>query len=183
MSPCKRAHTGHRLIKNASQRENVACRFSTLAEDLFRGHVARCAHHPARLGGPTQSARAPSRLQLGLDTSQTKIYNFHPVISCQKNVLGFEIAMDDAAGVGGIQSGSGLHRNASGVAPGQTAVAEPAPQGLASKQLGHHEGNTTLLAHIEKRHAEDSSTIVRAAVSRAVSERNAPACPCAASSA
>ena len=60
--------------------------------------------------------------------------------------------MDDAAGVGGIQSGSGLHRNASGVAPGQTAVAEPAPQGLASKQLGHHEGNTTLLAHLEKRH-------------------------------
>src|SRR5437870_11566230 len=67
MSPCKRAHTGHRLIKNASQRENVACRLSTLAEDLFRGHVARCAHHPAHFGGPTQSARAPSRLQLGLE--------------------------------------------------------------------------------------------------------------------
>ena len=66
---------------------------------------------------------------------QAEVENLEPTVPGEKQVLRFEISMDDAARVRGGQSPADLHRQLDCLASGKCAALQPLPQRLSLEQF------------------------------------------------
>ena len=100
----ERDSSGERLIKSDAQRVDVGAFVDFLVETLLGGEVARGAHQHA--GGGETGGRAAHQ-------SQTEVRDLDQSAIDDEQVGRFDVAVDDALLVGGLQSGGGLQHDAS----------------------------------------------------------------------
>jgi len=87
---------GHHLVHDQAQRIEIATVIDRSAFDLFGRHVARRAD---------KSAAAGHAHFCGLERSgEAKIGNEHLIVFADEDVVWFEVAMDDAFGMRGVES-------------------------------------------------------------------------------
>ena len=92
------------LVKNDSQRPDVRSRIGRLADEDFRRHVTRCAHHDARLSHARRKRRAPTRsfslqrrLGVALQVSgQSEVQHLDGALRRDHDIGALQIAMHDA---------------------------------------------------------------------------------------
>ena len=132
----ERPAAAYHLVEHATQRENIAARVHFLSTHLFRGHVSHRAQHGAgvrlrrnvrsSLGGTIRSRRDPG---------QAEIKDLHAAVASQKEILRFEVPVDDSLGVGGGESLRDRRGDHDRVPPRQRAPGQPAAERLAFEQL------------------------------------------------
>src|ERR1700676_1794757 len=89
----ERAFARDHLVKNRAQAENVGVVVDVLPPHLLRRHVARRAHHRARLGGCRRGhGRALSRESRLADGSlgQSEVENSYAAVFRDEDVVGFK---------------------------------------------------------------------------------------------
>ena len=124
------------LIQKCAEREDVRGGTDRIAADLLGRHVSNRAHgDPGRRrdlrGRCDKSDRADGCVELG----QTEVEELDATVVQKKYVLGFEIAMDDAASVCGGEAMRDLCDPVEGVRKGNGPGAQPIAQRLAVEQL------------------------------------------------
>src|SRR5262249_23130939 len=106
---------------------------------LFRRHVAGSPHHGSRISMDASSGDFSLRYvacwleKLG----KTKIQNLHPVVIGYKEIVGFEVAMDDSFFVRRCESVSNLHRVIHCFALRYRSLVQSFPKGFTFKQFGN----------------------------------------------
>ena len=110
---------------------------SHLASHLLGRHVADRAQHGPGLGRGGGRREAAGRLAAleALELGEAEVEDLHAAVPGDEDVLGLEIAVDDAVVVGGRQAVGDLHRVLERLARGQGPVVEPLAQRLALEQL------------------------------------------------
>ena len=93
----ERAAAGQHLVEHDAEREQVGAAVDGLAADLLGRHVADRAEHSSWIGRDDRLGRAALAHRLG----QTEIENLHLPVTREKQVLGLQIAVDDAFAVRG----------------------------------------------------------------------------------
>ena len=80
-------------------------------------------------------------VRLAIDQfGQTEVEHLHVAVGAHHDVLRFDVAVGDAALVGGGQCARDLHRDAHGLAHRDGAAVEPMPQRISLDELAHDEG-------------------------------------------
>src|SRR5262249_43327116 len=83
---------------------------------------------------------------------QAEVEDLDAPVLGQEEVVGLEVPVGDAAGVGGGEARAHLHRYLPGLAQRQRTAVEPGAQRLALQQLEHRVGSSVLGAHVVDRH-------------------------------
>ena len=89
-------------------------------------------------------AGVAERIRLG----QTEVEDLYAAVSRQKDVLRLEIAVDNAASVGGTERVGDLRRDLDGPAPVERSELESLAQRLAFQQFGHDIERPALAAEV-----------------------------------
>ena len=144
------------LVEHRAEGEQVRAAVRGLAAHLLGRHVVDGAQHRARRRQPGARAELHRDVGvgrgIGLDRAgQAEVQDLHPAVVGQEDVLGLEVAVDDALVVGGGQAAGDLAAVLGGLARGQRALEQAVAQGLALEQLGHQEGRALLAAEIVDR--------------------------------
>jgi hypothetical protein len=117
------------LVQHAPQAVHVAPRVErALARRLLGAHVLGRAHHEPGLGEPFLVApRGEGDAEVG----------HHRLALVQQDVLGLDVAVDQAVGVGVVQGGGHLPHQAHGLIDGKLRLGrEPLPE-RAAPHVGH----------------------------------------------
>ena len=101
----ERPGTGQHLVHHDAEREDVRARVHRIGPHLFRRHVAGRAHDDAR----ADIHRAGLGLHGAHELRDAEVQDFRAAVAREEQVLGLQVAMDDAAGVRGCQSARNLH--------------------------------------------------------------------------
>ena len=80
---------------------------------------------------------------------EAEVENFYAAIFGDEQILGLEVAMDDAFFVGGGESVRDLHGVVESFAQGQRSAAQAVAQGLAFEQFGDDVGRAFVRADVE----------------------------------
>ena len=134
----KGAATRQHFVEHRTEREDVGAVVDRLAAHLLGRHVADRPKHGSgrRLRHRHGDGQRAAGIRVRIDVREAEIQNLDPAVSGRDDVLGLEIAMDDAALVGGGDRGGHLARIVDGFPHRQRAVAEPITQRYAVDQLG-----------------------------------------------
>ena len=119
-----------------------------LTADLLGRHVAHRAQDDAEA---RQGVRGGRRLVGAGRTSQfrhTEVQDLHAAIAREEQVLGLQVAMDDATLVRGGESPGDLHGEVDGLPLWHGAAPEPAAERLAFEQLRDDVGHAVLTADV-----------------------------------
>ena len=102
----ERALARNHLVENCAEGENVGLGYRRLAAHLLGRHVADGAHDHAGFGGDLHGHGIAgfAGVRLAHHLGQSEVENLHPVVVGDEQVLGLQVAMDDALLVGGRQS-------------------------------------------------------------------------------
>ena len=93
----KRSSTGQHLVKNCPYAEDVATMIHRLAPQLLGRHISDGADYGATLGYSGELFDGSAGfLGRGLQLGHAEVENFDPAVSSHKQVLGLEVAMNDA---------------------------------------------------------------------------------------
>ena len=130
----KGAAAGQQLVQHRSEREDVGAMVGLLAAHLFGRHVGRRSHHDAGPGAPDRHRRF-RRVGVGTQLGQTEVQNLDVAVAGDEDVLGFDVAMDDALVVRSGQTAGDLTRVRQGGAPGQRAALHRVAQRPAFEQF------------------------------------------------
>ena len=84
----------HQLIDENAKRELVGAHAGWLTDELLGRHVSRRAGHDPRLA---QDGAGPALVNHRVELRQAEVENLHRSIGQPDDVLGFEIAVGDAA--------------------------------------------------------------------------------------
>jgi hypothetical protein len=87
-----------------------------LPAHLLRGHVGHGAHDHARLRGAGHGRTCGGLPRWAQQLGQTEVENLDAAVAGDEEVLGFEVAVDDALLVGGGQARDHLDRQLDGLA-------------------------------------------------------------------
>ena len=127
----KRAAARQHLVEDRAKREQIRAVIDRQSAHLLGRHVADGAEHDARLRSATQHCRrralAVDRRALLRQFGQTEVENLDAVVPGDEEVLGLEIAMDDALVVRRRESARDLKRILDRLARRQRAAARAAP--------------------------------------------------------
>ena len=104
------------LVEHHTEREHVAGAGHRLATGLLRRHVARRAEHHAWIGGMGAGRGRPGDGGRRRQPGEPEIEDLHVAVLAQHDVLGLDVAMHDAGGVGHRQGARQLPSE-----PGQRA--------------------------------------------------------------
>ena len=130
-----RAHLG----EDEADRELVGAAVHGLAGGLFRGHVLERAEQHAGPGvvqrDRLRGVEAPDGRRHQL--REAEVEDLQQAVSCDNEVLGLEIAVEDTGTVRVRQAVGQLRPEAQDLGDGQRAPREAAPQGLALDVLHH----------------------------------------------
>ncbi len=88
-----RLRTGEHLKHHDAERVNVTAKICLASADQFGAQIRNCPKEGLRCGGV-----------VGRGSSEPEISNLDAAVIGQKDILGFEVAVDDARGVGCIQA-------------------------------------------------------------------------------
>ena len=102
----KRTAVCQQLVQHNTGRERVGLGIHRATLDLFRGHVLERAHHAA-LGA--------RRLARVLYAGYAKVSQLDAAIGLYQQVGGLDVAVDDFAGMGVVQSGQKIAHHAHGL--------------------------------------------------------------------
>src|SRR6202023_1450217 len=97
-----------------------------------------------RSKGQIQRVRLSARYEL----RQPEVKDLRVTVRSQHHVLGFDVAMYEAAGVGGRERGRYLQRDLHGLADRQCSSFKTLAHGLALDVLGDHERPSVQLAEV-----------------------------------
>ena len=147
----ERAFSRDHFVENRAQAENVGVVVNGLPPHLLRRHVARRAHHRARLGGRGcghgRALSGESGFTDGL-FGQSEVKNFDPAVFGDEDVVGLQIAMHDTFIVRRGKPASHLHRVVGHAALRQRSGVHFFAQRLAFKQLRNQIVEITLCAYV-----------------------------------
>ena len=102
---------------------------------------------------PHDDARAGiHRAGLGLhgahELRDAEVQDFRAAVAREEQVLGLQVAMDDAAGVRGCQSARNLHGVVDRLSPGDGAVPQTVAEGFTVEQFRDDVRNAALASHV-----------------------------------
>ncbi len=143
----KRPPAGKHFVENCPQRKDVGAPVGGLASHLLRRHITHRPQHHARLSLQGRVRRERWRLHLVevrdvplRELRQTEIKNLHAAVGDQKNIRGFQVAMDDSPHVRRGHAVRRLRGHLESFAERQRTGAQPLMQGFAFEQFGDQEG-------------------------------------------
>ena len=137
--PVNSCASGEHLVEQAAEREHIGAAVDALAGHLLRRHVAERSQHDSlrrARHGRAIGAGGVETLQ-----RQPEIENLDVAVAGQEDVLGLEVAMDDALGMRRRQPVGNRRRNLDRLAPRQRTPSRSAREGCAFEQLHHGERN------------------------------------------
>ena len=166
----KRATSGDQSEEHTPEREDVGTVVNRRPTHLFGRHVPDGSQYGARIRRTVQG-RGDRGAACGrrVVPRQAEVENFQPPIGGDEEILGFQIAVDDAFVVRSRQTARELHTVIGGAPKRQRAVQERAAQRLAFEQFGHRVRDAPLGAdvvngeNIRMRERRDASPRVRSA--------------------
>ena len=90
------------FVENQAEAPDVGAVIHRLAAGLLRRHVGGCSHHDAL---PCAGNRGHVRLRCGRRShlGEAEIEHFHAIARSDENVGGFDVAVDDARAMRGVQ--------------------------------------------------------------------------------
>ena len=143
----QRQFTGEHFVKDNAQGINVRAVIHELRLlELFRRHVVRCSHHFTRL-------RQPLRCRVCSDEpGQAEVGDFYPPRFVHQDVLGLDVAMDDALVMRILKRFADLRHDGQRLARLQLAVRQQVPQRHAIDELHQEVVKTIGLAEIVNGH-------------------------------
>ena len=140
----KRDRSSHQFVKNDSPSPDIGPGVDVLGLDLLGRHVLGRPDHDAGAGQAARPARE----------GDSEIHDPDVPLAVDHDVLGLEVAVDDADPVGLVQALGDLAADGDGLGLGQVArAADEALEVLAADELHGDEGRESLLADVE--HAAD----------------------------
>src|SRR5688572_14363973 len=137
---------GEELVEHAAEGEDIAGRLHFLGAQLLGSHVADRAddHAGGGIGGDAAGPRS-----VGGGVGETEVEDLDPAVEGDEEVLGLQVAMDDAFGMRRGEAvghgGSQLRR----FPPRKSAAAEAVAQRLSLQQLHDGVGHPVLGPEIE----------------------------------
>ena len=148
-SSVKGAFAGQHLEEDCPEGEDVGASVRDLTANLFRRHITNGAHHCTGTCVLQNRLRACKGIGLRLgELGQAKVENLDAPIFRDEQVFGFEVAMNDAVFVGGVQPVSDLHGIVDCGAYRQGTAPQLLAQGLSLQKFGHDVRDAVLPAHL-----------------------------------
>jgi hypothetical protein len=126
-------------------------RWSAGRPHLLGGHVAHRAHHgPGRGAGrfDGRGVRGGAGFRGARHAGESEVEDLHVTVSGEKDVLGLQVPVHDAALVRGRESAGDLQREVDRLARVERRPGEPRPQGLSLEELRDGVGDVALDAEI-----------------------------------
>ena len=109
VSPLNARSPRQHLVEHGAERKHVGAMIDGQAAHLLRRHVAERAEHDAGVG--RHARRRGSFVGAGFDRlGETEVENLDVVVARDHHVLGLQVAMHDAARVGGGDAARDLQR-------------------------------------------------------------------------
>ena len=134
------------FVEHQADAPDVGAMIHGLAAGLLRRHVGGCAHHDTL---PRAGNRGHVRLRCGRPAlGEAEIEDLHVVARPDEDVFGFDIAVDDACSVRGVQRGGDLRAHVEGCVQAQRTGGEPIFQRRALQILHDDERPLVLLADV-----------------------------------
>src|SRR5262249_62205459 len=127
-----------RLVERDAIGELITARVGRPALQLLRSHVS----------GRAQKDEAGFASTLAGCACQPEVGHTNPAIMTAQDILGLEIAVDQAGGVGGRKTLAGLQESAHDLATAARTGAEPGSQSLAFDQLHRYKHAAIESAHV-----------------------------------
>jgi hypothetical protein len=147
--PRERPPPRQRLVEDCPQREDVRPRVRLQAPRLLRRQITRRPHHGARHRlrplGPGLGPVPPGELR------EPEVEDLREAVRRQEQVLGLEIAVQDAPGVCGLQPTADLHRRLHRRSQRQRPAPQPLPKALPLQQLEDDVRLPVARPHVEHR--------------------------------
>ena len=150
----ERAAAGEHLVEHRPQREDVRPVVGHLALGLLGGQVADRADHRPGVRGPGGGRRAAEVARAGEQRvlpGEAEVEDLDAPVVQEEEVLGLDVAVDDALVVRGGQALRHARRVLGGLAHADRPLAQPRAHRLALEQLRHHEEPIALLAGVVDR--------------------------------
>ena len=122
--------------------------------NLLRRHVPHRPDDDARdreAGGGlglVQSLESEGPLRLH-ELGEAEVEELHPAVARQEDVLGLQVAVDDAGGVGGREALRDLDRGGGDGLDRERPAVEPVPERLALEELGDEVGDAVVAPDVE----------------------------------
>ena len=136
----ERAAAGERLVRDDAQRVDVGRRGRRVPARLLRREVLHRAHHLAGRG---------QRNLVG-DPGDAEVGDLDPAIRRDQQVAGFDVAVHEARGVGGVQRVGGLRDDVEHAVGREHALAlEDGRQRLTGHEFHDQEGAAVFFAVVE----------------------------------
>jgi hypothetical protein len=143
--------TREHFVQHRANGENVGALVHRAGLDLLGGHVAgRANQHAGR-----RNRQSVGRLAVdanGAQLRQPEVQNLEVAVGGDKEILGFDVAMNHAQRVRGGNAAGHLQRQRSGAAGVHRAGGQRVPQGLSFQQFGNDERAAVVRAHVEQRY-------------------------------
>ena len=138
---------GGHLVEYEAQREHVGTRVERLAAQLLRRHVSERPHSAGRVGERIVSG-VGNRLERGHLFGQSEIENLYLTAFGEKHIGGFEVPVNQAAGMCRIQRVGKRNRVVEKHGQVQWAARETSVHRLALQQFHDEELTVTVLPDV-----------------------------------
>ena len=137
------------FVENQAEAPDVGAVIHGLAAGLLRRHVGGCSHHDTL---PRAGNRGHVRLRCGRPAlGEAEIEHFHAIARGDEDVGGFDVAVDDARAMRGVQRVGNLDAHVEQRVQAQRTRGEPILQRRPLQILHHDERSPVLLADVVDR--------------------------------
>jgi len=149
----ERQRAGGHFIEDGAKREKVSARVEFLAGDLLGGHVSNGAESGARAGEMFRHVESGGGDVFGSfgiaeDFGEAEVEHLCYASASNKDIAGFDVAMDDAFGVSGVEGVSDFNGQRQQSLHGHGTTGDLVLQRHALKELHGDEGVAVLLANV-----------------------------------